>query len=359
MIANATVKRLRSRCILAEDSLDTLFRKALVFADPHFGRSGNSPQAHQDNIEYLRWAIEVALTWGAETCIMLGDWHDNRHSIAVSTMLASLDGMDMLNAAFGRVWWLPGNHDLLYRGRRDAASIEFARWLPNVTIVREPISIGGVSLVPWLVQDEHQTLTLGKDRYAFLHAETVGFWRNAMSVMPESPHALTTAQFVNQDYAFSGHFHKRQIQKNCCYIGNIFPFNFTDDGDVDRGLMLLEWGKEPIFHAWPQQPLYRSIKLSELLNTIDTVLKPNMTVRLSIDLPLSYEETAEMRTGLVSAYGLRKIELHHVRDEVDQDEQIDVAIQTVDQIVLSGLENIESVGLSNSRLTEIYQGLIS
>ena len=33
------------------------------------------------------------------------------------------------------------HHDLLYRDRRDAASIEFSRYLPNVKIIREPITI--------------------------------------------------------------------------------------------------------------------------------------------------------------------------------------------------------------------------
>ena len=41
------------------------------------------------------------------------------------------------------------------------------------------------------------------------------------------------------------------------------PFDFTDDGETERGMMLLEWGHDPIFRTWPDQPLYRSIKLSQ------------------------------------------------------------------------------------------------
>jgi hypothetical protein len=136
------------------------------------------------------------------------------------------------------------------------------------------------------------------------------------------------------------------------------PSDFRDDGDDQRGIMLLEWGHDPIFKAWPEQPLYRSIKLSQLADN-RKALKPNMTVRLEVDLPLEYEEAQQLRDGLVKRYGLRKIELCHGRNQVDEPEQTeDVAFQTVDQIVLSGLQGIESAGLSAQRLIEIYQSLI-
>ena len=335
--------------------MDSLFHKAMVLGDLHFGRSGNSVQANQDNIDFLKWAIDDAKAWGAKQCIMLGDWHDNRHSLAVSTLMSSLDGMDLLNASFDRVWWLPGNHDLLYRGRRDAASIEFARWLPNVEIVRQPLRYDGCTFLPWLVGDEHQQLDL-RGRYVFAHAEIAGFLRNAKSIMPESAHTATAEQFAGPELVFTGHFHKRQTAKNVCYIGNIFPFNFTDDGEVDRGMMLLEWGHDPIFRTWPSQPLYRSIRLSQLLGNTD-VLKQNMTVRVSVDVQVSYEEAQEVRDTLMGAYALRKIELHHMRDEIESVDS-DVEFQTVDQLVLSSLQDIESVGLSSSRLIDIYQSLI-
>jgi DNA repair exonuclease SbcCD nuclease subunit len=338
--------------------MDPLFHKAMVAGDFHFGRSGNSPQANQDNLEFLTWAIDEARTWGADQCIMLGDWHDSRHSIAVTTMLASLEGMDLLNAAFRHVWWLPGNHDLLYRERRDAASIEFARYLPNIEIVRKPLTCDNVTFLPWLLPDEHKTLDLDS-RYVFAHLEMAGFLRNAKSIMPESEHTVTSQQFHRQEAVYTGHFHMRQSSKNIHYIGNVMPFNFNDDGDDQRGMMLLQWGHDPIFRAWPGQPLYRSIKLTELLDTAATVLKPNMTVRVSVDMPLAYEEAQEMREVLMASYDLRKIELCHGRADVEQDvEPVDIAFRTVDEIVSESLQHIESVGLSSQRLIEIYQSLL-
>ena len=136
----------------------------------------NNPQANEDNLEFLRWAIDEARTWGADHCIMLGDWHDNRHSLGVGTMLASLDGMDLLNDNFEKVWWLPGNHDILNRNSRDAASIEFARWLPNIEIIRDPLIVDDCAFIPWLMPDEHKSLDLRDSRYVFAHLEVAGFF---------------------------------------------------------------------------------------------------------------------------------------------------------------------------------------
>lgn len=334
---------------------DQLFDKALVIADLHFGRSGNSPVANTDNLEFLAWAIDEARTFGAKTCVMLGDWHDNRHSIGIGTILASLDGMDMLNDAFERIWWLPGNHDLQKRDSRDAASIEFARWLPHVHIVRQPTNIGDVCFLPWLVQNEHKTIK-PEGRYVFGHLELPGFLMNAKVEMKESDHAPTADQFSAHDWVYTGHFHMRQSKRNVCYTGNVMPFNFSDDWDDDRGAMFLQWGKDPLFKAWPQQPLYRSLKLSDLLDKTD-MLKPRMTLRVEVDIPLRYEEAQEIRDSLVASYGLRKLEMRHKREDVDQTFQTDVQFRTVDEIVVSGLQSVQSVELDPGRLVEIYQSL--
>ena len=149
----------------------------------------------------------------------------------------------------------------------------------------------------------------------------------------------------------------RQMEKNVCYVGNVFPFDFRDEGDTERGLTLLEWGHDPIFVSWPSQPLYRAMKLTQLLNSPEQ-LKQNMTVRVMVDMPLQYEEAAEVRDHLVSTYSLRKLELNHSREEIDPATEPDITFQTIDQIVEESLLDIQSVGLSNQRLLDIYHSLI-
>lgn len=338
--------------------MDQLFKKAVALTDVHFGRTGNSPQANQDNLDFIDWFIEEAKTWGADTCFMCGDWHDNRHSLHVSTMHYSLEGMQRLNDAFEKVWWIPGNHDLLYRNKRDVSSIEFARHLPNIQIVRKPTTIGGVTILPWLVNDEPKAVKNIKSRYVFGHLELPGFMMNAKVEMPHHANGITADDFEHNEYVFSGHFHFRQAKGRVVYIGNTFPFNFADAWDDDRGMMLLEWGKEPFFKAWPDQPLFRTFKLSELLNNPDKYLRQKLTARCTLDIEISYEEAQIIKDTFIDSHGLRKMELVHMPRQTENQEFIgEVVFQTVDQIVIDGLMSVQSTGLKPNKLVEIYKAL--
>ena len=337
------------------------FKKIATITDLHFGRNGNNQQANQDNIDFLTWFIDRAKTRGCETLICMGDWHDNRASLAISTMEYSLLGMDMLNDAFKQILWIPGNHDLVYRDRRDVSSISFAKYLSNVTIARNILTIGDVTILPWLIGEERKKLKRIKSRYIFSHLEANGgFMMNARVPMPDHPNSPDASDFVNQEYVFSGHFHFRQAKDNIVYTGNIFPFNFADDGDSDRGAMFLEWGKDPEFESWPDQPLYRSMSLSSLLNQPDKLLKQKMTVRATLDMDISFEEAQVLRDEYIKLYGLRKIELiHQAKKNMDQEFAPDVVFQSVEQIVVDGLMSVQSDTFKPSKLVEIYRALSS
>jgi DNA repair exonuclease SbcCD nuclease subunit len=337
-----------------------LFKKLFWCTDQHFGKKGNDPVALKDNMDFFDWAIDEALTWGAETCILGGDLFDNRHQIGVITINAALDTLDKLSKSFKRVYILLGNHDLPYRSQRKMASVEFGRNYPNITIIREPTIIGESILLPWLMEDEYKTVKDLKGRYIFGHAEIPGFYFNSKILMEESEIAVQANDF-NADYTFMGHFHGRQYKttknSNIIYTGNIFPSSFSDDGDDDKGIMLLEYGKEPSFKKWPGQPLYRSMKLSEMVSEPDKLLRQNMTVRVSIDLPLRYEEAQEIRDELIKVYSLRKIELINGTIEEQDFVDPDIKFRSVDQIIIEGLSDVDSAELNNQRLIDIYLSL--
>jgi DNA repair exonuclease SbcCD nuclease subunit len=338
---------------------DNLFSKAVSLTDIHFGRSTNSPVANQDNLDFIDWFIEEAKTWGADTCFMCGDWHDNRNAIAVSTLNYSLAGMQKLNDAFKVVHWIPGNHDLLYRNKRDVSSIEFGRSLPNINIIREPTTVGGVTILPWLVNDEPKKMKGLKSRYIFGHLELPGFMMNAKVPMPAHGGEVTADDFQGNEYVFSGHFHFRQTQRNVVYIGNVFPFNFADTWDEDRGMMFLEWGKDPFFKAWPEQPVFRNFKLSQLLNEPEKYLKDKLTARVTLDIDISYEEAQMIKDTYMKGTGVRRMELvHQPRNTEEQAFNADdVVFQSVDQIVTEGLLDVKSKGLDPAKLVEIYKAL--
>ena len=339
---------------------NSLFQKMMFFTDSHFGRGGNNTISNQDNLDFIDWAIDRTLSWGGKdtTVIFGGDWFDNRNSIHLSTMHYSLKGLDKLSKSFNNIFWLRGNHDELFRDKREITSIEFLKYLPNIRVINEPTTIDDITFLSWLFQNEYKSIKGLKSRYVFGHLEMPGFKMNAAVIMPDSPHLLKHDQFLNQEYVFCGHYHIRQIAGNVIYTGNIMPFNFSDVDDTNRGIMLLKYGGEPIFEAWPEQPLFTTAKLSDLLDKPNTILKPKMTIKALVDVPLAYEEVQEIRDMFELTYGVRKLELKHPTLEIDQDFKEDIIFKSVDQIVIDGIMSVESTGISPDRLAEIYKILI-
>jgi DNA repair exonuclease SbcCD nuclease subunit len=338
--------------------MDQLFQKAVVFTDAHFGRSNDDPIANQDNLDFIEWMIDRARSWGAETCLFLGDLFHSRAAVGVTSLQAALTGLEKVSGAgFKRTVLLLGNHDIARRQSREIASLNFSRHLPNVTLITNPLIVDDVMFLPWLIDDD---IPRQKTRYVFAHLETIGAMMNARIPCLGGPHAVDATTFAGHDYTLSGHFHQRQAIDcpgggQILYIGSIFPFDFSDANDHQRGITLLQWGREPIFESWSQQPLYRTLKLSEVASdTLD--LRPKTTVRLAVDLPVRYEEAQEIRDSLISLYGLRKVEMRNLKTVADAVPVV-VEQQSIDQIMIQGLRNIDSVGLSADRLVELYQRL--
>jgi DNA repair exonuclease SbcCD nuclease subunit len=338
--------------------MSNLFKKAAIFTDIHFGLKSNSQMHNEDCLNFVRWATDLAKEQGCETAMFLGDWHNNRANINIVTLNYSLRALEHLNANFRDVYFIPGNHDLYYRDKRDIQSVEWARHLPNIHICNDWFSSGDVVIAPWLCGDDHKRISKLTGKYMFGHFELPGYMMNAMVEMPDHGE-VKREDFNNFEHVFSGHFHKRQTKKNITYIGNCFPHNYADAGDDERGVMILEWGQEPEYHAWPDQPLYRVYNLSNVLDRPDQLLKLNMHARINLDIDISYEEASFIKETFMASHQLREIKLIP-QSSVDLDSMVaqgNIAFQSVDQIVSNQLTNIDSKQYNNKILLEIYQTL--
>ena len=338
--------------------MSNLFKKAAIFTDIHFGLKSNSQLHNEDCLNFVKWATNKAKQEGCETAMFLGDWHNNRASINIVTLNYSLKALEYLNDNFERVYFIPGNHDLYYRDKRDIQSVEWARHLPNVQIVNDWFTSGDVVIAPWLVGDDHKRIPKLKGKYMFGHFELPHFYMNAMVQMPDHGE-IKNEHFGNFDQVFTGHFHKRQQRQNITYIGNCFPHNYADAGDDDRGLTILEWNKVPEYHAWPDQPRYRVLGLGAILNNADSVLGQGMHVRVNIDIDISYEEATFIKETFMESHKLREITLIPQKN-ADLNEfaiQGNVNFESVDQIVTNQLTAIASEHYDNKLLLDIYRNL--
>jgi hypothetical protein len=169
---------------------------------------------------------------------------------------------------------------------------------------------------------------------------------------------LQRTHFVNQEYVFTGHFHKRQQAGNIIYIGNAFPHNYADAGDDERGMMILEWGNKPEYRTWPGQPVYRSYKLSQIIDNPDSLLREKMHCRVTIDLPITFEEANFIKEQFIPQYNLRELMLIPEKVEVDSTSvTIDINFESVDTIVMNQINSIDSEAYNKSLLLEIYKEL--
>lgn len=335
-----------------------LFDKAVVFTDIHWGMRNNSRE-HNINCEnFVKWMIAEAQAFGAEVCIFLGDWHHNRSSVNVSTLNYSVSAFELLDKSFNQYYHIVGNHDAYYREKLEIHSSPFARSMKKIKLIDSIFTTGNVSFVPWLVGDEWKKVTKLKSSYIFGHFELPKFKMNAMVEMPDTGQ-LNYEHFKNQKQVFSGHFHKRQNKANVQYIGNAFPHNFADSWDDERGIMLLEWGNDPIFKNWPDSPKYRTLKLSQLLIDPTQYVDKNTYAKISIDVELNYEEINYIKETLLGDLGAKEINFltNNNNQNIIDTNNLDINFESVDSIVLSHLKSIESSSIESQLLIDIYNSI--
>jgi DNA repair exonuclease SbcCD nuclease subunit len=335
-----------------------LFKKVACFTDIHFGLKSNSTTHLKDCEEFVDWFIDQAKEAGCETAIFLGDWSHHRNSLNLFTLDSSLRCLEKLGGAFEQFFWFPGNHDLFYKDSREVHSSGFGRHIPGVTVVDKITTIGDVTLVPWLIGEEWKTMKSLSSKYVFGHFELPLFYMNAMIQMPDHGQ-LRAEDFNGPDYIFSGHFHKRQQKGKVIYIGNAFPHNFADAGDDDRGMMILEWGGKPEFKTWPDAPKYINVKLSELIDKKDEIMRSKMNIKVNLDIDISFEEASFIKETFINEYDIREISLIQDKTNLEGtiDDNPDAKFESVDQIVTEQLVNIENGQFDSNTLLQIYSDL--
>jgi DNA repair exonuclease SbcCD nuclease subunit len=334
-----------------------LFEKVICFSDIHFGLRHNSKEHNQDCVDFIDWIIEQADLRQCDTCFFLGDWHHHRSNINILTLDYTMQALRKLNNYFKKTYIMVGNHDLFYREKRDVHSLIMGGEFENIILVDQPVTIGDVALIPWLVEEEWKDVSEIKSKYVFGHLELPGFKMNASVEMPDHG-TLNAEHFEHQDLVFSGHFHKRQTKGKINYIGNPFGHNYGDVWDFERGAMYLEWDGEPEFIDYDGGPRFININLSALLANPDIYLKPKTYLQVVLDIDITYEEATFLRETFVEQYDVREFKLvRGQEDDLEKEYSGDITMKTVDQIVIEQLTNIDSDSFDSAKLIEIYDRL--
>ena len=338
------------------------FKKAALFTDLHFGKKNNDRQHLLDCSNYVDWFIKEAQKLDVDTIIFLGDWHDNRQNIQILTQNYSLLAMEKIANNFKKFYFIPGNHDLFYKDRRDISSIIIGKNIPNIEIIQNITTFNDITLCPWLLDDEWKQIPslLKRSKYIFGHFEFPSFRMNSGGSVMQDHGKLHFLDFDHlEGYLFSGHFHSRQLKGRVLYIGNTFPMDFNDVNDDERGFTFLEWGKEPKLIKWNDAPQYRYYHASDILENPETLLNEKTCARITMDLDLEFEEIRFIKETFMERFGCRFLDFIPKNKEIDEEEfnVKDIQIKSVDQIVEEGISSFESNSIEKNLLLDIWKML--
>lgn len=337
--------------------MTNLFRRAAVFTDIHLGEKSNSHQFLSDCERYISWFQNLVIEQDCDMILFLGDFHHHRNSININTMNVSLRILEQLDSMGLPVLFIPGNHDLYHKDRRTLSSVGYIKKFKNFNLIMDQVTIDDVCFVPWLIGEEHKNMQRVRAKYIMGHFELPTFLMNAKVEMPDHGE-LKADDFKGVDYVFTGHFHKRQNKRNIHYIGNAFPHNYADAWDDDRGAMILEWGKDPVYHDWTEGPRYRTMGLERLIDDAALLLNERTYARISIDLPISYEEATFIKETMQEQYNPRELSLIPVKAALEMDGvKLEGEFESVDQIVMNQIQSIDTTHYDKRMLAEIYNSL--
>ena len=337
--------------------------KVTVFGDIHYGNKGNSNIFNDDCDEYLNFLIDESKKQDIDTCIFLGDWFHSRNSVNIGTLKAGINGIRKLSQAFKKVVLILGNHDLYYRDSLKTHSLEWVKEFPNVQLIDTITTDGDFTYVPWIVGDMKKDVAKINTPFVFGHFELPGFLLNSMVKMPDIGQVSGETFNKNIQYVFSGHFHKRQQQitksgTEIHYVGNAFPHNYSDANDLSRGFCILDTSGEVEYINWQDCPRYITISLSELLNDPFNTLTDKTYCKAKLDLNLEVEDVLFIREMMIETFNCREFAFVHEKKNHDFYEELgEMEFETVDQIVMKSLENIESKSFDKRKLMEIYVSL--
>ena len=348
----------------------------LMFTDIHWGKKQNADSHNINCLNFIKHICKyLKKNKQIDHIVFLGDWFENRNAVNIATMNFAYDGAKLLNDLNIPVFFIVGNHDLYTRVHRDIHSVIMYQEFTNFQLIGEPTVIpnlgpDGALVCPYLFHHEYDNLEQYKDIPVFFgHFEFQGFVVTGYStIMHEGP---SHKNLKNQKRVFSGHFHKRQISDNVCYIGKTFPMEYGDSNDFKRGFAVYTHDTDKLkFIDWADGPKYIKVYLSDLLDN-KAELFEHSYVKCVADIDINYEEYTKIRKMYIQKFTLREFIIEELpttvlvdedgmevsTDDASGDIDLHDHIGDTDEIIINCLRSVDHSKVDTNKLITIYKGL--
>jgi DNA repair exonuclease SbcCD nuclease subunit len=340
--------------------------KLAMFTDIHWGARTNSSQHLEDCLNYIDWFIEKVREEKPSHIAFLGDWFENRNQVNVKTLNMSQEGARKLNDLGIPIIFIVGNHDLYHRQDRAIYSTDMFHDLDNFLLVSEPLELDKEWFVaPYMFRDEYPDLVsdINAHKYVLGHFEFRNFVVTGDTRLME--HGPDASDFADPTYIFSGHYHKRQVNKNIIYIGNTFPTNFGDAGDAARGCCFFDISNDEVyFHDWEDSPLFFKTRLTRVIGG-ESDFPAKARVRCVLDMDIGYSDVQTLRDEMIKGMNLREFSVEEdmaarkgmIAEGLDIEGDLDLSSldNTVRQLITEGVSS--SPTIDPSVLIHLYEEL--
>lgn len=341
--------------------------KAALFTDIHWGRKSNSEIHNQDCMRFMEFfADTVSSDKEIDHVVFCGDWFEHRSSIDGLTMDYSIKGISILDSLDIPTYFIVGNHDLYYRNNRSVFTTKVFGSVKNLKFIHKNAEVfpelgpHGALIAPFLFEPEYPDL-IKYVQYPvwYGHFEFKGFVLTGEHTIKE--HGPDHQSFKGVKRIMTGHYHQRQEKDNVNYIGNVFPADFSDAGDTERGMATYTYEDDKLeFTNWDEGPSYANVTLSGVLSG-DEKIPEGSYVRCNVDVPLSHSEGVELKKKLLEKLSLRSLSLEEPsHTEGVEDSEIDLSgmeMQSTSELVSELLSRIDTRDIDNDYLQKRYREL--
>lgn len=331
--------------------------KIALFTDIHWGRRNNSPEHNQDCMDFIEWFCEQVKKDPQINCVgFLGDWFESRNAVDISTLNAAYKGAQRLSELNLPVYFCVGNHDLYKRHARDKFSTVHYSDINNFHVVDEPAVHNGMLFVPFLFEEEYTTLKKYSNIPIWLgHFEFAGFSITSYNTVKEGGPVHT--DFKDQ-MILSGHFHKRQTKDRTTFIGNVFPMDYGDAGETERGMAILDYSTQTLsFIDWTDGPSYHRVNFSDLKSK---TFPPKARVKCIIDEDVEYEITTTTKKTVVEQFKLREFSFEDIKVSISEVTDVEVDdgeddIKSIKHLLFKMIDLMDVESMDKSLLKSILE----
>jgi DNA repair exonuclease SbcCD nuclease subunit len=314
-------------------------KRLWMITDTHLGVRNSSEEWIQIMRKYFfEWFIPLVKKEykPGDVLIHLGDVYDSRQSINLKVLNLCVEIFGELSKIFkDGVYVIVGNHDIYAKESNEINSLASLKWIPNINIFEDPISIKfgerSAFLMPWRANEEVAVELLAeteKHDYLFCHSDIRGLSFNKFTKIEDG---IGYNKLDNFDRVYSGHIHYSQNFGKVRMLGS--PYQLTrSDMDNRKAILLLDLEtQEEILFENNFSPRFIKIGFDQVLEKTPLELEDlfrNNFVDVLIDPKIAVKASLGVLTEMVSTQ--LKTTFTPIKDNIQNDQNIEEALFSLD-----------------------------